>query len=713
MDKVSVKSTELLEAEMPATQMMTKEFKSLRPHDSLLSAVAIYKEKKLDTIPVVDEDNVLIGVLPRGRLYQALLEGKSLNNPCGPYIVKSPRVLQATYNYDELTFAATVTRSNEGTLPVIDKSGTVVGMIGRLEYLRASLIIASRNASLLESIFQSMHEGIITVNNEGYIMRINSSAEGMFGINGSQATGKHLHTFFPNLAFNNQRRLGMRNTLGGVPVIVNQVPLIEKDKFIGVNLVFLDLSDEENISQELESVKELGTTLSGVLTASSDGVLVSDKGGIVKYANETAAQLFACKLEQMIGKPIEVYLGTEFPSSVVDNGLAKVELLTVKGRECIVSHVPAIDKDKDTHKTIGIVSTLYWDDNKVTGEIAKKWFTLQHQVEYYRKELEKTHFPDNNKFNRIVSKNEMFNKFKREAMGISRSNSTVLLTGESGVGKDMFARAIHAASSRLEKPFVKVNCAAIPETLFESELFGYAPGSFTGASKKGRKGYFEQADKGTIFLDEIGDMPLSIQVKILQVLQDREFMRVGGTSSEKVDVRIIAATNRNLREAMSNGEFREDLYYRLNVIEFHLPPLRARKEDVLLLAKIFIEKYNTILGTKVTGITPEAQEAMKIYTWPGNIRELENAIERAANYVWEGEIRVDHLPQQVTTGLAADPNNIKEYESALHDVNKRMILDALNTTNGNKSAAARLLNISRTAFYEKLNKYVLDDRQTY
>lgn len=297
-------------------------------------------------------------------------------------------------------------------------------------------------------------------------------------------------------------------------------------------------------------------------------------------------------------------------------------------------------------------------------------------------------------------------KMKNDAQRIARSSSTVLLTGESGVGKDMFAHAIHAASPRAKHPFVKVNCAAIPEPLLESELFGYTAGSFTGASRKGKIGYFTQANQGTIFLDEIGDMPLSIQAKILQVLQDKEFMQVGGVTPEKVNVRIIAATNKDLREAIKEGTFRLDLYYRLNVIQFNLPSLRERSEDIIPLAEVFMNKYNKILGSNVVGINQAAQEALLVYSWPGNIRELENCIERAANFVWEGEIGLEHLSAQIFqfNQKAYEPSS---YRAVLSDVDKEMLLVALKKAKGNKSAAARLLKMSRSAFYEKLGKYNL------
>jgi transcriptional regulator with PAS, ATPase and Fis domain len=276
----------------------------------------------------------------------------------------------------------------------------------------------------------------------------------------------------------------------------------------------------------------------------------------------------------------------------------------------------------------------------------------------------------------------------------------------------MFARGIHEASPRKNSPFVVVNCVSIPESLFEAELFGYAAGAFTGALKSGKSGYFERADKGTIFMDEIGDIPLSIQAKLLQVLQEKEFERVGGTEKQSVDVRIIAATNKDLREAIANRTFREDLFYRLNVIEFHLPPLRERKDDILLLADAFVDKYNGILGAKVTGINDSAKKIMVDYPWKGNIRELENAIEHAVNFVWEGEINAVNLPIQIVNAVKdAEPTSSVDmsYRSAKKDFEREMMLDALKQTSGNKSAAARLMHLSRSAFYERLEKYGISE----
>jgi PAS domain S-box len=687
-------------------QMMNKNFRVLHLDDTLRTVVEYYQEFKINTLPVVDNHENLIGVFPKKRLFKALLEGAGMDAPCGPYMVDHPVFVTIDRTYDEYSLVVRVTKSQVDNVVVLDRSNKVVGMIGTAEYLRESLNVITASSALLESLFRVNYEGIIIVDGDGYILRVNPAAERMFQLNAAEVKGRHLNKILPEIEISGQLKIGMKRTVKSLPVVFNQVPIIENDEQMGSSFAFLDISDMEKIAQELESVKELQTTIDGVLSASSDGVFVSDFSGTVKYVNERAAKLVSKTSEQIVGSRIHSILQISNPIKIARSGAAEVDSCDIGGKQCIISHVPFKNNNREDAEITGIVSTVYLNDNAVTEEISKKWFYLKQQVQYYRAELEKRS-GGSSRFDQIITGNPEFKKIKKEAQFIARSSSTVLLTGESGVGKDMFARGIHEASPRSRNPFIKVNCVSIPETLFESELFGYAPGSFTGALKNGKPGYFERANKGTIFLDEIGDMPLSIQAKLLQVLQEKEFMRVGGTSKQTVDVRIIAATNRDLREAIAKKTFREDLYYRLNVIEFHLPPLRERQEDIIALAESFIEKYNDILGSKVTGISEQAKNALREYPWPGNIRELENAIERAANFVWEGDIGIENLPGQIIQ-LEHEPQaSASSYRSSLIDFEKEMLMDILKKANGNRSAAARMMNLSRSAFYDRLAKYNL------
>jgi DNA-binding NtrC family response regulator len=292
---------------------------------------------------------------------------------------------------------------------------------------------------------------------------------------------------------------------------------------------------------------------------------------------------------------------------------------------------------------------------------------------------------------------------------VAPTNATVLLGGESGVGKDLIARAIHEKSRRATGPFVKINSTAIPENLLESELFGYEKGAFTGAAAS-KPGKFELADKGTLFLDEIGDVPPATQVKLLRVLQEREFERLGGTKTIKVDVRLVAATNRNLRAALEQGTFREDLYYRLNVVPIDIAPLRERKEDIPELVNLFVSRFAGDSGKPVEGISPEAMKVLVNYHWPGNVRELQNIIERACALAKGTTIEVADIHLDSHPGKGADAgNHFLPAGLTLEQWEDEMIQEALRRAHGNKSQAARLLGLSRNALRYRLSKIGIAD----
>ncbi len=349
-----------------------------------------------------------------------------------------------------------------------------------------------------------------------------------------------------------------------------------------------------------------------------------------------------------------------------------------------------------------------------------KPFSLAEMSLVIRKELDARRLRDENRslrealgerysYPNIVARSSRMQEVLSIVERIAPTNSTVLLGGESGVGKDLIARAIHEHSRRASGPFLKINCTAIPENLLESELFGYDKGAFTGAvgSKPGK---FELADKGTIFLDEIGDVPPAIQVKLLRVLQEREFERLGGTRTMKVDVRLIAATNRDLRAALEQGSFREDLYYRLNVVPIDIAPLRERKEDIPGLVELFLARLCRQAGKQVNGITPEAMHKLARFHWPGNVRELENILERAvalsgSPVLDAADIYLDVAPPAQANGrLAFLPEGM-----TLDQWEDEMIREALRRANGNKSQAARLLGLSRNALRYRLSKMGISD----
>jgi PAS domain S-box-containing protein len=705
-------------------QMMDANVDTLKPTDPLRKAVELYYSSRNNILPVVDAKNRLIGGLPRKRLLKVFLDGTDLDTPVKMYMVQNPVAINANLEYDEVSFVFRVGKSKVDSVIVVNDDGKVVGTIGMSEYLRASLDVILASSATLEATFLANHEGIIIVDKEDRIMRMNPAAEAMFDIVQAQVQGEPISQVLPEIVQGQERvkpptkkrraqqadkddKFKYKRTVKSLPVLINAVPIMEKGEKIGSSYAFLDVSDVERVARELAIVRTMQSTIDGVINASSDGVLVSNMDGTVNFVNVKACELLQAKSNDIIGKSVQNILHSVSPMKVTSADRPIVDTVTINGKKCFVSHLLFRPEDKGVSP--GIVSTIFLGDSKLTEEMALQWIDMNRKIEYYRAELEKRDESGGSRFDQIITLNHEFEKIKSDAMRISRSSSTVLLTGESGVGKSMFARGIHETSPRAGQPFVVVNCVSIPETLFESELFGYAPGAFTGALKSGKPGYFERADKGTIFMDEIGDIPMAVQAKLLQVLQDKEFERVGGTKKQSVDVRIIAATNKDLREGIANRTFREDLFYRLNVIEFNLPPLRERKEDILPLAEAFIVKYNEILGAHVTGINREAEKVLLSYDWRGNVRELENAIEHAVNFVWEGEIATENLPTQIVRRIWSTEDFSEEkvsgYKSARKDFEREMVLDALRKTSGNKSAAARLLNLSRSAFYDRLTKY--------
>jgi len=350
-----------------------------------------------------------------------------------------------------------------------------------------------------------------------------------------------------------------------------------------------------------------------------------------------------------------------------------------------------------------------------------KPFSLNHLTAVVNKALEVRALRDENRqlreelghryqFSNIVGRSSAMQEIFSAVTRVAPTRATVLLAGESGVGKDLIARAIHFHSPRAERPFVKINCTAIPENLMESELFGYEKGAFTGAATS-KPGKFEQADTGTVFLDEIGDVPASVQVKLLRVLQEREFERLGSNKTRRIDVRVIAATNVDLRAALEQGTFRQDLYYRLNVVPINLPPLRERKEDIPFLADHFMKTQSRELRGKEARLTDAAVQKLMSYHWPGNVRELENVIERSlvlgsGELLDAAEIKLDTNPQPraASSGSPVLPEGM-----TLDQLEQEIIRDALERSHGNKSQAARLLGITRNALRYRLSQMGLEN----
>ncbi|MGF6376985.1 transcriptional regulator with PAS, ATPase and Fis domain [Clostridiales Family XIII bacterium PM5-7] len=444
--------------------------------------------------------------------------------------------------------------------------------------------------------------------------------------------------------------------------------------------------------QELISREELLRTneyLETIISSVHEGVIACDADGRITCFNHTAEEKLGILAHRAIGQPI---------TSIIPNSL----LL-----EALETGAPIFDSSvqyQDVHQNpVHLISniTLVKKDDQLLGAVEsfntdESLFRIAHKL---------LAGDSSSSFASIVGESAAIKEVISCANAVAKSPSTILITGESGTGKELFAKSIHHASLRSDRPFVAINCSAIPDTLLESELFGYEGGAFTGATASGKPGLFEIAQGGTIFLDEIGDMPLALQVKLLRVLQEKTIQRIGASKSVSIDVRVISATHRDLREEIENGRFREDLFYRLNVIPINIPPLRDRLEDIPLLVNFFCNKYAPILNRKITDISADAMATLCSYDWPGNIRELENAIEYAINYSYGSErITLSSLPDWIVEngGKGSTPHHSGEHTE--EQVIKAH-LQRLGTSLEAKKEIAQIMGISLATLYRKIKKY--------
>ncbi|MDQ0217923.1 CBS domain-containing protein [Peribacillus cavernae] len=468
--------------------------------------------------------------------------------------------------------------------------------------------------------------------------------------------------------------------------------------------------------RQLQETLHTAETLSIILESAYEGIAVIDINGVIQEFNDAYCRFIGKKREDVIGKHVTDIIENTRLHIVGETGIEeKGYVQRIQGQDMVVHRIP-IQKEG---KIIGVIGMLIFEG------VTELYNILGRMQELSRKVTEPAvsnpgHLKMDSHFEQIIGDSESIHSVKKMTKKAANTPSTVLITGESGTGKELFAQAIHQLSPFAEGPFVSVNCAAIPEPLLESELFGYEEGSFTGARKGGKPGKFEQANKGTLFLDEIGDMPLLMQSKILRVLQDREVERVGGVKRQQVDVRIVAATNQALEKMVGEGTFREDLYYRLNIIRMNIPPLRERKDDIPVLLTHHMQGFCQRFGMPQKVFTLEAMELLKEYHWPGNVRELVNTIEMLVSLVEDQEISKEDLPAQFHTEVIFPNHAAKTAEistdtkKTLEEVKDRIlisekeaIIKALEEVNGNKAAAARNLGIQRSTLYEKLKKHGL------
>ncbi|ASN06139.1 sigma-54 interaction domain-containing protein [Virgibacillus necropolis] len=430
--------------------------------------------------------------------------------------------------------------------------------------------------------------------------------------------------------------------------------------------------------------------------------VVVNEEGLITYLNNTYCDFLGVDKSEAIGVHVADVIENSRMHIVARTGIEEIaDLQYIRGNHMIANRIP-IHSDG---RVVGAVGTVLFRDTKEWMKMNSHIKDLLLELEHYRNQF-KNKDGATYSLHDIVGSSRQMNDLKNKIKKISPGDVSILFRGESGTGKELFAHSVHQLSERNTKPFVTVNCAAIPDHLLESELFGYEDGAFTGARKGGKLGKFQLADGGTLFLDEIGDMPLSAQVKILRVLQEGEVEAVGSVNTQKVDVRIIAATNQPLERLIEEQRFREDLFYRINVIQVHIPPLRDRPEDLRVLSKFFLDKVTNRTGKRVIGIDLDVLDRFVQLNWPGNIRELENVIESAVHLTNTELIKFEDLPDhiQLNASFLKENGTLKEI---MENTEKQVIEKVLNKVNGDKTKAKELLGIGKSNLYDKIKKYGL------
>jgi PAS domain S-box-containing protein len=451
-----------------------------------------------------------------------------------------------------------------------------------------------------------------------------------------------------------------------------------------------------------ESVKAL-KMLEVAIDNAYEGLIITDAEGVILKVNQAYADFLGKKMAEMIGRHVTEVVENTRMHIVGRTGKAEIaHIQKINGHEMIANRIPIYEGGK----VVAVVGKVMFQDVNDLFAMIDRFRKLKTELEFYKSELNKR-LGAKYSFDNIVGASRELEKVKELGRKVARSDTTVLLEGESGTGKELFAHAIHIESNRALGPFIKVNCAAIPENLFESELFGYKEGAFTGAQKKGKKGKFALANAGTIFLDEVSELPLSMQVKLLRVLQEREIEPVGAEQPEAVNVRIIAASNKALGALVEQGQFRNDLYYRLNVVKLDIPPLRQRSHDIALLTETILRQLEKETGIPVEGVDAETEAIFLAYSWPGNVRELRNVLEQALYMKSGNQVTRPDLPRSMVTSAEGRvaPERQRTLKFQLSQVEEELIRRALQEEKGDKPATASRLGISKSSLYAKIEQY--------
>ncbi|WJE53972.1 sigma 54-interacting transcriptional regulator [Bacillus cereus] len=597
---------------------------------------------------------------------------------------------------------------------VKNERGELTGYIKREDIFAELFKQENKSVDILKIILTSIPMGIFVVDreknivncNESGLKMIKSTPEKVLNVPAEQVfNGEHISSVFATgKTILNQ--LQLTNEMG---VLVDYSPIPSFDQTIeGMVIIVQDLPMVEDMAMEIEYIKDLNKDLHAILSSIYDEILVvNHKGELIRYSETVINDFWGSDLKELLGKNLldleEKGLFSPSVTRLVLEQQKKVSIVqeTKNGRKILAVGNPVFSESGELHRII-IASRDITEATRLKTELHE----MKKISEQYKKELDS--FKNKDRFlKKLIYCSPKMEQIINQAKKIADFSSNVLISGESGVGKEVIAQAIHQLGNRSSNPFLKLNCGAIPETLLESELFGYTKGAFTGADKNGKEGYFKRADRGILFLDEIGEMPLHLQVKLLRVLQEQEVIPIGSTIPTKINVQIIAATNKSLEKMVEAGTFREDLFYRLNVIPLQVPALRERMEDVPILAFHFLQQLNEKYN-KNYQLTPDALNLLEFYSWPGNVRELQNMIERLVVSADDSVIDAEFVSKFLTPGYDFKKSKpvitrVLPLHEALHSVEEQLILLAMKQYK-TTTKAAKALGISQSSVSRKYQK---------
>ena len=679
---------------------------TFRKTDSLKQVLDyFYRNPDFNTAVVQDSRERIVGVISRNAVLEFLAKRVESSGSIEPLIDHKYQSVQVKDLAADSTLGCM--ESSLDDLMVVDEKGKYVSLASCYDIyslLREKLGVLTRT---YDAVLNSTYEGIIAIDSEGKVTVFNEAAGRMLDRDPQRCIGRHVTEVIPNSRLvevmnSAKAELREKHKIDKKTFLANRSPIVLGGRVIGAISVFQDITVEEELLSELADIKQFMNILQLILDNAYLGIVFVDSKGVIQFMNRMYADMLDIEADAAIAKHITEYFPDSRLPLVIRSG--KPELgwkYNFKGRTLVLNRIPI----RKGNKVVGAIAQCIFKDISELKHLVGKLDLLERKVKFYKKEL--THLlAAKYSLKDIQGNSEAILNLKKLTRLYARTDSPVLIIGDTGTGKELFAHAIHSSSNRSKGPLVCLNSASLPKELLESELFGYAPGAFTGAHHKGKIGKIELAESGSLFLDEIGELSLSAQAKLLRVLEEKRVERIGDVHPIDVDFRLVAATNKNLEQMVKEGKFRDDLFYRLGTMTLFMPTLKSRSEDIPMLVHYYLERH---AGMPVK-ISVRALNALIKYPWPGNVRELRNVVERAVTLLDEDDtIDINHLPSHVMRGASTTRPDLELSELALRGVvreqEEKTIRAALDHCKGKKVHAAKMLGISRSLLYSKMRRY--------